>query len=181
VFRKYSTTLLPSKESHIILDIHRPENFNYKDRLFNIIQVADNLEYIFGIPVYLLNFSRTLDKIKQFGINLGRIKVKELMSYKEFLEFQNDSMFIISDSGTAQEEPALMNKPVIVPRDFTERPQSVINHCSYMLDVNFEPSRASIEAVEICNWLEHRESMNASWLGNGDTSNLILNHLKQLL
>ena len=31
---------------------------------------------------------------------------------------------------------ALFNTPVVVPRDSTERPESILNNCSFMLDVN---------------------------------------------
>ena len=58
------------------------------------------------------------------------------MAYKEYLTTIYHCPFIISDSGTAQEEPAIFDTPVIVPRDFTERPQSVEANCSYMLNVN---------------------------------------------
>ena len=179
VFNKYINYDKPSAESHIVLDIHRPENFNYPVRMQNILQIARDLSYIKGLPVYMLNFKRTMNAIKQNNIFLYTAKEKDLMSYKEYLQFQYDSLFIISDSGTAQEEPALMAKPVIVPRDFTERPQSMYNSCSYMLDVN-DSQRCAIKAVEVCEWLEKRSAMNIKWLGNGDTSELIINQLKKL-
>ncbi len=123
----------------------------------------------------MLNFKRTLSYIGDFGLDLGAIHVVDLMSYKQFLQAQYDAAFIISDSGTAQEEPALLNTPVIVPRDFTERPESVENGCSYMLDVN------SINDT----WQESEKFLsnfkpNIEWLGEGKTSELITNFLSSL-
>ena len=51
---------------------------------------------------------------------------------------------------TAQEEPAILNKPVIVPRDFTERPQSYKYNCSIKLDVN----NINKSWKNSINWLE---------------------------
>ena len=55
------------------------------------------------------------------------------MSYRQYLDTVYHSKFIISDSGTAQEEPAIFRTPVLVPRDYTERPQSYHTFCSRKL------------------------------------------------
>jgi len=176
-FKKYFVSTQASTKAHIILDIHRPENFKYKERLMNIMLYANMFSNEYNLPVYMLKFKRTLDALKQNNISLNHVKLIDLMSYTDYLQFQYNSKFIISDSGTAQEEPALMNKPVIVPRDFTERPQSVINHCSYMFNVNNERKSSTFKFSEVCKWLEHRESMSITWLGKGNTSQKIIDIL----
>ena len=113
-------------KKHIILDIHRPENFKYPDRLKKIIQFANFCNESTKIPVKMLRFRGTMHSLEHNDIDIGNIETIELMGYKNFIKFMQDSLFIISDSGTAQEEPALLNIPVIVPRDFTERPESVL-------------------------------------------------------
>lgn len=181
VLKKNSDVLEGSpKGDYIVLDIHRPENFKYKNRMQNILTMADQIQYIYGIPVKMLNFKRTLEHIKMFGISLRKIEVVDLMSYRDYLKFQYNSKFIISDSGTAQEEPALFNKPVIVPRDYTERPQSVKHNCSFMVNMNDLKYAALHAASDVVDWLDHRESMSIDWLGNGCTSELIMEHLKKL-
>jgi len=167
-------------EDYIILDIHRPENFKYEERLRNILIMVDQIQYIYGIPVKMLNFKRTMDYIKKYNISLRKTEVVDLMSYRDYLNFQYNSKFIISDSGTAQEEPALFNKPVIVPRDYTERPQSIKNHCSYMVNVNNLKHCLLHAPMEVINWIDHRVSMCSSWLGTGNTAELIINQLKKL-
>jgi len=159
---------------YIGLDIHRPENFKYKDRLINILNFANS----FDLPVKLLNFSRTIKHINDFNIDWSEyqnIEVVDLMSYKEFLQFQWDSYCMVSDSGTAQEEPALLNTPVIVPRDYTERPESVYNGCSIMVNANKEIDlKESLDFIESFN-------PNIEWLGSGNTSKSIANKLEELL
>jgi UDP-N-acetylglucosamine 2-epimerase len=159
---------------YIGLDIHRPENFKYKDRLINILNFANS----FDLPVKLLNFSRTIKPINDFNIDWSEyqnIEVVDLMSYKEFLQFQWDSYCMVSDSGTAQEEPALLNTPVIVPRDYTERPESVYNGCSIMVNTN--------KKIELQRSLDFIDSFkpDIEWLGNGNTSKSIANKLEELL
>jgi len=177
---KYIFTYGGPAEDYIVLDIHRPENFKYENRLRNIMFMADQLGYIYGIPVKLLNFNRTIEHLKHYNIPLHKFLVTDLMSYKDYLDFQYHSKFIISDSGTAQEEPALFNKPVVVPRDYTERPQSIKNHCSYMINVNDFKYSTLHAPSEIVDWLDHKESMCNKWLGKGNTSELIIKTLKKL-
>lgn len=166
----------PKTNEFILMDIHRPENFNYPKRLHNIIAYANLVSSAYKKPVKMLSFGRTMAKIKEFGINLGEVEIVELMSYKQYLTQQYNAFFMISDSGTAQEEPALLNTPVVVPREYTERPQSVYYGCSVMLDVNTDRnwmnSLSYIEAVK-----RNEILINSTWLGNGQTSRLVLNKL----
>lgn len=164
----------------ILLDIHRPENFKYKNRMENIIKYANLCSEKYNIPVKMLNFGRTTKYMEQYGINMGKLELIDLMGYKKYLYTIYHCKFIISDSGTAQEEPAIFDTSVIVPRDFTERPQSVEANCSFMLNVNND-----LEFEKSWNWLSKIESselnMDIKWLGDGNTSELIVNELKEFI
>ena len=164
----------------ILLDIHRPENFKYKNRMETIIKYANQCINKYGLPVKMLNFGRTTNALKEYGIKLDQIELVDLMGYKEYLTTIYHCPFIISDSGTAQEEPAIFDTPVIVPRDFTERPQSVESNCSYMLNVNNDT-----KFEDSWNWLELIENkeliIDVKWLGNGNTSELVLEKLKEFM
>ena len=168
----------PKEKNMILLDIHRPENFKYADRLRNIFRFANMCIEKYNIPVKLLYFKRLVDEIEKNGLDLGKIERVPLYSYKDYLQTVHNCPFIISDSGTGQEEPALLNTPVIVPRDFSERPQSYENNCSIRLDV------ATLENIDsVFDWLQGVDSgeikMNTSWLGNGETSQLIIDGLNE--
>lgn len=168
------------RKNMILLDIHRPENFKYKERMENIIKYANLCIERFGLPVKMLNFGRTTQYMEEYEIDLGKVEIVNLMAYKEYLTSIYHCLFIISDSGTAQEEPAIFHTPVIVPRDYTERPQSVEANCSYMLNVNND-----LTFKDSWTWLsklENRElSMDIKWLGEGNTSDLVIEKLKKFI
>ncbi len=168
------------RNNMILLDIHRPENFKDKCRMEYIIQYANLCIEKYGIPVKMLNFGRTTKYMEEYGIELGKVELVALMAYKEYLTTIYHCPFIISDSGTAQEEPAIFDTPVIVPRDFTERPQSIEANCSYMLDVNSDSK--FIDSWEWLSKIEKKElTMNIKWLGDGNTSELVVSQLKEFL
>ncbi len=164
----------------ILLDIHRPENFQSKNRMENIIKYAQFCAEKFNLPVKMLKFTRTFNYLKEYNIDTGIIEVIDLLGFKEYLDTVYHCKFIISDSGTAQEEPALCNTPVLIPRDFTERPQSVVNNCSYLLNVQTE----MIDEYAF-KWIDDIENghknINVEWMGAGNTSSLIINHLSNFL
>ena len=163
---------------HILLDIHRPENFKYKDRLSSIIKYANYCAESTGATVKMLKFGRTENALKDFGISKGNIETVDLMGYKDYIRFMQDSLFIISDSGTAQEEPALLDIPVIVPREFTERPESLEGGCSFMLlDLDDESLYEDSLAWALCPFFKG----STEWLGNGETSSKIVSILKERL
>ena len=167
----------PKRNNLILMDIHRPENFNYPERLKSILQFGNLCSRKYGLQVKLLYFKRLKDSIDKYGLefDLGNIEIIDLMPYKEYLDTIYHCKFIISDSGTAQEEPALLKTPVIVPRDFTERPQSIANNCS----IQFKSDNDNSE--EVFDWLQKVETnelaINTGWLGDGDTSKLIVDKL----
>jgi len=164
-------------KKHIILDIHRPENFKYKNRLENILDYSNKMGELYGLPIYMLGFPRTLKMIEEFGLNMGNIKVIDLLPFKGYIKAVYDSKFIISDSGTAQEEPAILGASVIVPRDFTERPESVESNCSFMLDVNTKDNQTWVSSQ---SWLLiNAEKRNIEWLGDGTTADKIIEILKR--
>lgn len=162
----------PRDPSMILVDIHRPENTKYPERLQAIFRFANEAGRRYGLPVKMLWFKRLEDTIKAEGLDLGSIEMIPLMGYKEYLTTVYNCPFIISDSGTGQEEPALLGTPVIVPRDFTERPQSYAASCSKWLPCSSEDWSGIFE------WLDSKPTPDASWLGDGTTSQQIIEHLR---
>jgi UDP-N-acetylglucosamine 2-epimerase len=177
------TPLLPVGDSLnilILVDIHRPENFKSQERMENILTYANKCANTYGLPVKMLKFPGTSKSVEEFQLDLGLVEMIDLLSYKKYLLMLHHCKFLISDSGTGQEEPALMQTPVIVPRDYTERPQSMKANASFMLDVN----NLSNEKESIV-WMEEifcgKREIDASWLGDGDTADKIIHHLEIIL
>jgi UDP-N-acetylglucosamine 2-epimerase len=86
---------------------------------------------------------------------------------------------LVSDSGTAQEEPSFLQTPVIVPRDFSERPESEATGNSFRLNVNSVNLdwEYSVDMIE-----NKRFNFDTSWMTDGhSTSDKIISILKKVL
>ncbi len=165
------------QKSHILVDIHRPENFLHPERMQWILKTCKHIGEFEELPVLFLEFPRTLAALKKYDIKIEGIETIPLVGFKKHLQLEYDSKYIVSDSGTDQEQPALLNIPVFVPREYTERPLSYSTGCSRRLTKEMTPSIISF-ALEFMY-----ESMNASWLypPNGVTSDWIVNSLLDFL
>jgi UDP-N-acetylglucosamine 2-epimerase len=101
----------------------------------------------------------------------------DLLPYVEYLDTVYHCKFIISDSGTGQEEPSMLNTFVVVPRDFTERPQSYENNCSVKLEIGGDFSK-------VFDKIETGDKIDCSWLYSRDgreTSSLIVDNIIKYL
>jgi len=174
----------PKRKDMILMDIHRPENFNSADRLKAAFDFANRCIERFKVPVKCLYFKRLDNKLKEFKIDLGSVEMIPLLSYPDYLTQVYHSRFLFSDSGTGQEEPALLNTPVIVPRDYTERPQSFTANCSRRLPLDGDNEK---HVREVATFVSHVEDgklkLSTDWLrsGSAPTSTQILNGIKEFL
>jgi len=54
----------------ILVDVHRPENFKYKNRLEKIIKLSNDLSNYYQVPVKFLGFGRTLKQMNKFNLKI---------------------------------------------------------------------------------------------------------------
>lgn len=159
---------------HILVDIHRPENVLYPNRLRKILTFANYCSKRYNLPVYMLKYKPTYEAMKE--MEMDRIEWIDLMSFEKYLYTIYHSFCLISDSGTAQEEPCLLNTKVIIPRDYTERPQSFYHLCSFQLYLEPYNQDECIQFLEDSSWCP-----DVSWLGKGNTSQLIVDVINNFI
>ena len=122
--KKYEKRLLDSKI--ILTTFHRRENFGegIKDICKSIKQVAkDHKEYTFLVTVHPNPNIRQV--VYDYLADTENIYLKPPMDYKEFVYFLSKCFCVLSDSGGLQEEAPTFNKPVLVLRSVTERPEAL--------------------------------------------------------
>lgn len=128
---------------YFVADIHRNEILSDSKKYWRIIDFLELVSEKWGVTVWLTPFNRAVklygDKLKKnySGVKLLSSSFSNLYFY---LMLQMRSIAVFSDSGTAQEECPLLGVPVIVPRSFTERPESVAHKCSLMINEPFDPN-----------------------------------------
>ena len=99
---------------------------------------------------------RTAEKLEQFGIKTenDKIKLLEPLGFFDFVKLEKNSLAVLTDSGTVQEECAIFGIPNVTLRDVTERPETIEAGSNILSGAETE---AILRAVELAisqpsNW-----------------------------
>jgi UDP-N-acetylglucosamine 2-epimerase (non-hydrolysing) len=68
---------------------------------------------------------RTRERLKEFGLSLGKVKVLEPVGYTEMLSLIDGCGAVVTDSGGVQEETTALGVPCFTLRENTERPITI--------------------------------------------------------
>jgi UDP-N-acetylglucosamine 2-epimerase (non-hydrolysing) len=108
----------------VVVTLHRPSNVDSAERLAAIVdalrEIADERPVVF--PVH----PRTRQRLTTMGLDLGKVRALEPISYLEMLDLVVAAHVVITDSGGLQEETTALNVPCLTVRENTERPVTII-------------------------------------------------------
>jgi UDP-N-acetylglucosamine 2-epimerase (non-hydrolysing) len=119
--RECPVTGLPDK--YVLVTLHRPSNVDdgvaLREILSSLLEIAEELPVVF--PAH----PRTQQRIADFGLKTGQLRLLPPLPYVEFLALQSRATAVITDSGGIQEETTYLGVPCLTVRASTERPVTV--------------------------------------------------------
>ncbi len=160
----------------ILMTAHRRESWG--ESLRNICAgVIDIIlarpDVIFLIPLHKNPVVREVirDCLKDYDKN---IIFTEPLNYPEFVNAMNKSTFILSDSGGVQEEASAINKPVLIMRTLSERPEAVNHGTCLLVGTKRDSIRdESLKLLNDSNYMRQILAKNIMPFGNGTASQKI--------
>ncbi len=160
------------KTDFILVTSHRRENIgqglkNLCDALVSISNARANLRIVF--PVH------QNPKVKEIVFaKLGKLKNVHLISPLDYLLFvmlMERCRLILTDSGGIQEEALVFNKPVLVLRDNTERPEAIDTGLTKL--VGTKPARVISEVMSLLNQQTNSRDTFENPFGDGTAAKKI--------
>jgi len=109
----------------LLVTLHRRENFGIPlERICETIRkfANDNPNSQFVIPIHP---NQNGKYIEQTLSGYDNIKIIQALTYDLFVFLLNESFILLTDSGGIQEEAITSNKPLLILRENTERPEVV--------------------------------------------------------
>jgi UDP-N-acetylglucosamine 2-epimerase (non-hydrolysing) len=112
---------------YFLATIHRAENVDTEQRLSDIFSGLDSVARELGKPVLVSVHPRTAEKLNRFNVAIDpdRVRLLEAMGFIDFVWLERNSLAVLTDSGTVQEECCIFGIPNVTIRDVTERPETL--------------------------------------------------------
>lgn len=163
----------------ILVTGHRRESFGdgFKQICSAIKKLSEKSDVQFIYPVHLNpNVQKPVNEI------LGGIPNVHLLNpveYPAFIYLMSSAYFILTDSGGIQEEAPSLNKPVLIMRDKTERPEAIKEGTAKLVGTTEEGIYC--EAIRLLEDQNYYNSMRykANPFGDGRACDRILTRMIQ--
>lgn len=115
-----------AEQGFFLVTLHRAENVDLPDRLATFAQSFQALGRRHGLPVIVSTHPRTRSRLEALGTgSCDLVRYLEPFGFSDFLALEQAAALVLSDSGTVQEECALLGVPNVTLRDVTERPETI--------------------------------------------------------
>ena len=175
---------LPEGRPLILMTAHRRESWG--EPLMEICSavsdvISERPDVVFLIPLHKNPTVRNVIRecLKDYPAN---VIFTEPLGYSEFVKVMNRSGFILSDSGGIQEEASAIDKPVLIMRTLSERPEAIEHGTGLLVGTSRENIRE--EALRLLNEPARMSEIlakNTKPFGNGQASMKIHDAVRKYL
>jgi UDP-N-acetylglucosamine 2-epimerase (non-hydrolysing) len=149
-----------TKKEYFIVSSHREENVDNENNFLNFLNSLNAIAVYFGKPVIVSTHPRTrkkLNEIKDLSLN-DNIKFLNPLGFFDYINIQQNSACVISDSGTITEESSILNFPAVTIRQAHERPEGMDVGTLVMCGLESEKVINAIKLV----MKQHSENANSN-------------------
>lgn len=112
---------------YFLVTMHRAENVDGEVRLRTLCQTLADVHRCYGVPIIVSTHPRTRSRLKQFHLETADTGIRFLdpFNFSDFISLEQHALCVLTDSGTVQEECAILGVPNVTIRDATERPETI--------------------------------------------------------
>lgn len=129
-FLKSHYKIKKQKRDTILITLHRRNNKEYRSK--KILNICIGLATRYPKYNFLWVQHPSAPDNKQAELCISNFKHIQPLNPEELLKLYNQTAVIITDSGGMQEEGISLGIPVLITRNFTERPGGIINKRSFL-------------------------------------------------
>ncbi len=152
-----------NNKEYAVLTLHRPSNVDdprvFKGIMKALNTIAEDIKIIF--PAH----PRTKKRMKEFQIytDNDNFRITDPLSYRDFLRLYRNSRFVLTDSGSIQQETTYLNIPCLTIRGNTERPFTISKGTNILVGV--DPEKIVRESKKILAGEEKKSVGFTLWDG----------------
>lgn len=138
-----------SKNSYILVSIHREENVDVDLHFDQLLNVLISIAQYFKKRIIVSTHPRTRIKLStiDFKPEDASIEFMKPFGFFEYIHLQQNAFCVVSDSGTITEEASLLRFPAITIRQAHERPEGMDEGTVIMSGLDTENILNAIKVV----------------------------------
>jgi UDP-N-acetylglucosamine 2-epimerase (non-hydrolysing) len=115
-----------SPRGYLLATLHRAENVDDPQRLVALFAGLEQAAEHCQVPVLVSVHPRTRARLAESGVRPGaHVRLAEPFGFADFVALEREALCVLTDSGTVQEECAILRVPNVTLRDTTERPETL--------------------------------------------------------
>ena len=128
-----------TNEKFIILSCHREENIDPENKFEQLIKLLNELASNFNCKVIVTTHPRTRKRISDNNSIINKnVILHDPFSFTDYCKLQQNSLIVVSDSGTIAEETSILGFNAINIRDSHERPEAIEESPFILSSMDFE-------------------------------------------
>jgi|SRR3989344_3839781 len=125
-------------QEYFLVSVHREENVDNQENLETLFESLNFLAEKYEVPIIVSLHPRTKSRLEKAKIKPHRlINLHKPFGYFAYNKLQQNALCVLSDSGSIQEESAILGFPAVQVRVSTERPEAFDSGSIILAGFNF--------------------------------------------
>lgn len=142
------TDLRLSSKQYFLVSAHREENIDNEQNFHDLFEGINLLSKKYKIPIIVSCHPRTKRMLIKTNLKLEKhVKILKPFGYFDYNKLQKNALCVLSDSGSIQEESAILGFHAVQIRKSTERPEAFDSGSIILCGFNKDSMLSAVQLV----------------------------------